>query len=278
MKQLSLVIIKLYKFDMINKISNLKFFLSLFYFIVLFFNFTIAESFENKKSEFGVYFGTKIYEERHPIDNSFFMSQDGWMLGLNSNSETYDGSTYIGFKNRAAFGQVDYISAGTGTMTGIPDYQLETTLYLGIPHETSNYRFTYFGGIGGRYLLNASGLKLSSTGHSGYDRESRYVYLPLGINFEKGLWELRAEYLYFLYGQQKSYLSNVSSNYSDITNDQEEGSGIKLTAKYYSNQDFGYEIYMDYWDIADSKLDVSGNFMEPRNTTSETGIRYFWKY
>ena len=35
---------------------------------------------------------------------------------------------------------------------------------------------------------------------------------------------------------------------------------------------------MDYWDIADSKLDVSGNFMEPRNTTSETGIRYFWKF
>ena len=154
-------------------------------FLIFFFIFSTAKSFENKKSELGLYFGTKIYEERHPVDNSFFMSQDGWMIGVNSNSETYDGSTYMGFKNRAAYGQVDYTSAGTGTLTGIPDYQLESTFYLGIPHETLNSRITYFAGLGGRYLLNASGLRISSTGHSGYDRESRYVYMPLGINFEK---------------------------------------------------------------------------------------------
>ena len=89
------------------------------------------------------------------------------------------------------------------------------------------------------------------------------------------MWEFRAEYLYFLYGQQTSKISQVSSSYTDVTNDQEEGSGLKLSAKYYSEKDFGYEVYMDYWDIADSKLDTTGNFMEPRNTTSETGIRLF---
>ena len=235
-------------------------------------------SFENNKSEFGLYFGTKIYEERHPVDNSFFMSQDGWMLGINTNSETYEGSTYIGFKNRLAYGQVDYQSNGTGTMSAIPDYQFETTGYIGIPFENSNSRITYFTGLGGRYLLNASGLKLSSTGHSGYDRESRYVYMPFGINFESGSFELRGEYLYFLYGQQKSYLSDVSPNLPDITNDQEEGSGMRLTAKLYDQGGMGYEFYMDYWDIADSKLDTTGNFMEPRNTTSETGLRIFWAY
>ena len=87
-----------------------------------------VKSFENEKSELGLYFGTKIYEERHPVDNSFFMSQDGWMIGINSNSESYDSGSYFGFKNRFAYGQVDYTSAGTGTMTGIPDYQLESTL------------------------------------------------------------------------------------------------------------------------------------------------------
>jgi hypothetical protein len=235
-------------------------------------------SFEDNKSEFGVYFGSKIYEERHPVDDSFFMSQDGWMIGINTNSETYEQSTYLGFKGRAAYGQVEYRSAGTGTMSGVPDYQLEYTAYLGIPYENSNSRVTYFSGIGGRYLLNASGLKQSSTGHSGYDRESRYVYIPFGINFETESWELRGEYLYFLYGQQTSKISQVSSGFSDITNDQEEGSGMKLTAKYYFEEGMGYEFYMDYWDIADSKLDVSGNFMEPRNTTSETGIRIFWTY
>jgi hypothetical protein len=87
-----------------------------------------ANSFEDKKSELGVYFGTKIYEERHPVDNSFFMSQDGWMIGINTNSEDYDSGSYFGWKNKLAYGQVDYTSAGTGTMTGIPDYQLESTL------------------------------------------------------------------------------------------------------------------------------------------------------
>ena len=88
---------------------------------------------ESQKNEFGVYFGTKIYEERHPVDNSFFMSQDGWMLGLIGNSETYSNDLYTGFKYQLGYGQVDYTSAGTGTMTGIPDYQLEGTGYIGIP-------------------------------------------------------------------------------------------------------------------------------------------------
>jgi len=247
---------------------------------IFFLNISIfhANSFEDNKSEFGFYVGTKIYEERHPVDNSFFMSQDGWMIGINTNSETYDGGTYVGFKNRVAYGQVNYTSAGTGTMAGVPDYMLESTGYLGIPMEGKNSRTTFFTGVGGRYLLNASGLKQSSTGHSGYDRVSRYVYMPIGVNFEAGAWEFRGEYLHFLYGQQVSKISQVSANYSDITNDQEEGSGMKLTAKYYSDKDFGYEIYSDYWDIADSKLDVSGNFMEPRNTTTETGVRIFWHY
>jgi len=206
-------------------------------------SFLSVHSFENKKSELGVYFGTKIYEERHPVDNSFFMSQEGWMMGINLNSETYDGSKYIGFKNRAAYGQVDYQSNGTGTMSSIPDYQLETTGYIGIPFEgSSNSRITYFTGLGGRYLLNASGLKLSSTGHSGYDRESRYVYIPFGINYEKDSFELRGEYLYFLYGQQTSYLSDVGSQYSDITNDQEDGSGVKLTAKLYLSDNLSIKI------------------------------------
>ncbi len=245
-------------------------------FIIIIFN--SVSALENTKSEFGFYFGTKIYEERHPIDNSFFMSQEGYMLGLITNSETFDDETYVGFKSRLAAGEVDYTSAGTGRMSGVPDYQLELTGYIGFPFENSDTRTTIFSGLGSRYLLNASGLKLTTTGHAGYDRESRYIYLPIGVNFEMNLIEFRYEYLHFIYGQQKSYLSQVSANYGDITNDQEEGSGMKITVKYYIEKDMSIEFYMDYWDIADSKLDITGNFMEPRNTTSETGLRVLWSY
>ena len=249
------------------------------YIFLLIIFFTNAHALENQKKEYGIYYGSKIYEERHPVDNSFFMSQDGFMLGFLLNYEEYNNDFYSGYKTRLAAGEVDYQSAGTGTLNGIPDYQFETTGYLGLPlNEYSNNRSTIFVGLGFRYLMNASGLKQSSTGHSGYDRESRYIYMPLGFNYEKDNWEARIEYLYFIYGQQKSYLSQVNSTLPDPTNDQEEGSGIKFTAKNYLSQNFGLEFYMDYCDIADSKLDVTGNFMEPRNTTSETGIRIFWSY
>ena len=241
-----------------------------------------AQSFEDNKKEFGFYLGTKIYEERD-TEEQFFMSQDGYMLGLITTSADYSRDSYFGWITRLAAGEVDYTSNGTGTMTGIPDYQFETTGYFGVPFEGSDYRITPFGGFGLRYLLNASGLKQSSTGHSGYDRESRYLYAPLGINIESSpvnnsYWEFRGEYLHFISGQQTSHLSQVSSNYNDITNDQDEGSGIKLTYKYHFDSSFAIEGYSDYWDIADSKLDVSGNFYEPRNSTSETGIRILWNY
>jgi hypothetical protein len=154
---------------------------------LIFFNIS-AKSFENNKQEIGVYFSTKIYEERHPVDNSFFMSQDGYMLGAVFSADNFSDETYFGYKMRLGLGEVSYTSAGTGTMENIPDYQLEGTI------------------------------------------------------------------------------------------DQEEGSGIKLSAKYYLDSTFAIEGYMDYWDIADSKVDISGSFMEPRNTTSETGIRLVWKY
>lgn len=240
---------------------------------------TFVFSLENNKNEFGFYGATKVYEERHPVDNSFFMSQDGYMIGLIHSTATYEDNMYIGFKSRLAAGEVDYKSAGTGTMTGVPDYQLESTAYLGLPlNNVSEKRITVFSGLGFRYLLNESGLKQSSTGHSGYDRESRYIYMPFGINYEKDTLEFRFEYLHLLYGQQKSYLSQVHSSFPDFTNDQEDGSGIKITAKKYLENNLGIEFYMDYWDIADSKLDISGNFMEPRNTTNETGLRIFWSY
>jgi|TARA_B110000259_G_C14003597_1_gene397175 hypothetical protein len=252
-------------------------------FLIIFFVITPLYAYENKKSEYGFYLSSKVYEERHPVDNSFFMSQDGFMLGLVLNGDNYD-TYYTGYRTRFGYGQVDYASAGTGTMADIPDWQIEGTWYFGLPFENETYRITPIAGLGYRYLLNASGHKLSSSGHSGYDRESRYLYLPVGLNFETQTsqegtyWELRGEYLFFLWGQQKSYLSDVGASFSDITNDQEEGSGIKLSARYYLDKNFSIEGYTEFWDIADSKLDVSGNFMEPRNTTRETGVRLLWKY
>ena len=49
---------------------------------------SFAGNFEDNKHEWGLYLGTKVYEERHPVDNSFFMSQSGYMLGAITNRES----------------------------------------------------------------------------------------------------------------------------------------------------------------------------------------------
>jgi len=252
--------------------------------VLSFFSVSSFADFVDSKKEFAVYGASKIYEERHPVDNGFFMSQEGWMAGVALSTENYDASDfYTSFQTKLGYGQVDYTSAGTGTMTGISDYQFEGSGAFGLGIEGTSIRTTPYIGVGFRYLLNASGLKQSSTGHYGYDRESRYVYIPIGFNIEtkpvnESYFAFRAEYDYFVYGQQTSYLSDISPNYPDITNDQEEGSGLKLSGKYHFDKSGGLEVYMDYWDIADSKLDISGNFMEPRNTTTELGLKFFWTY
>ena len=136
-------------------------------------------------------------------------------------------------------------------------------------------------GLGGRYLYNESGYMLSSTGHSGYDRISRYLYVPIGIVThslnENGLFIFSIEYDWFLQGIQESKLSQVGSSFSDITNSQESGYGIKITAGFFDSvaTSEGYELYLDLWDVDDSNITYSG-FYEPRNVTTEFGVRFYF--
>lgn len=148
-----------------------------FIFFIIFFISGPLIAFETKKSEIGLYLSSKVYEEKNPVDNSFFMSQDGFMLGVIFNGDDYENNYYTGYRARLGYGQVDYTSAGTGTMTGIPDYQLEGTLYIGKPFDNKSYRVTALTGLGYRYLLNASGYKVSSNGYWGYDENlTIYIY------------------------------------------------------------------------------------------------------
>ena len=178
--------------------------------VLSFFSVSAFADYVDSKSDLGAYFSIKTYEERHPYTNQNFMQQDGWMIGIDSTSESYDSSNFYSyFRSKLAYGQVDYSSAGTGTMPGISDWQFETAAALGQGFEGQSFRTTPYAGIGFRYLLNKMGTKLSSTGHYGYDRESRYIYVPLGVTFEtnpvnESFWTLRAEYDFFIYGQQTS--------------------------------------------------------------------------
>ena len=258
-----------------NKInfSNL---LLLFSFI---FSFIFVNSaFSNETSHIGIYGSAKSYDERD-LSEDTIMAQSGFMIGIAGRADKITDEIYFGSKGRIGWGQVDYTSKDTGTMKDISDYHIEGSFYGG-PTFGEKDQFALYIGLGARYLYNASGYRLSTTGHAGYDRISRYLYAPIGIRISNinsnRVTVFNLEYDYFIQGIQESKLSQAGSSYRDVTHSQDSGYGIKLTAGFFDVQKNkgGFEIYSDLWDIDDSK--PASGFYEPRNVTTEFGIRIYF--
>ena len=238
----------------------------------------VNHSFSTETSHIGIYLSGKSYEETD-LSGDPFMAQSGYMIGIAGRADEISDEFYFGSKGRIGWGQVDYTSQSTGTMEDISDYHSEGSIYGG-PTFGEKDQFALYIGLGGRYLYNASGYRLSSTGHAGYDRISRYLYAPIGIRISNinsnRVTVFNLEYDYFIQGIQESKLSQVGPSYSDVTNSQDSGYGIKLTAGFFGVQQDtgGFELYLDLWDIDDSK--PASGFYEPRNVTTEFGIRIYF--
>jgi len=132
------------------------------------------------------------------------------------------GTTMIRLEGNLSWGEVDYVSEGTGELENIDDRLLEIRGLAGFDYETSDWAFwTPYLGVGYRYLNDDSGGKVTTTGHSGYERESNYYYSPVGaelnLEFENG-WSLgvTSEYDIFWYGKQKSHLGDAVAGLSTI--------------------------------------------------------------
>ena len=128
------------------------------------------------------------YREVDPNDNFFMEDKSApflYSLGLRNwgddtaTSNTKSTNFSFLYTLEYSFGNVDYSSAGTGTMKkqyykGRLEYYLSTSSRVG-----ANDLLPYIG-LGYRDLLDDSGFKTSSTNHLGYDRLSKYYYVPIG--------------------------------------------------------------------------------------------------
>jgi hypothetical protein len=232
-------------------------------------------------------------------DEPNFMRNKGIMYGL-SGDYTYRPNHFM-FKmdGRFSFGNMDYWSGRTGTNSGIRDYNFETRFSLGYSLNASpKVVFTPFVGLGYRYLADLSGGMTTTSGASGYDRESNYLYSPLGTEAMlrlKGRWALglTGEYDLFWHGWQYSEIGDMpvpNPYYIPVflpgfvaKNDQANGWGargsIKLVRKL-RRIDFAIEPYFRYWNIKDSDLFViqvvnyGWGGKEPVNNTTEWGSRF----
>lgn len=188
-----------------------------------------------------------------------------WMIGANGGISfgqlNYDGELMDGTPYRA--GGVDNVLVEARLLVG-PDFPKEKridTIYIG---------------FGFRYLDSDIG-----PDPTGYQRESRYFYIPVGIattgNWRDG-WSLGAgaEFDLLLHGLQTSHLGG---EVGDVDNPQHGGFGLRGSIRLGKNgkhHNLIVEPFIRYWQIQTSE--VSQGYVEPRNDTTEVGVRLIWRF
>lgn len=201
----------------------------------------------------------------------------------------YQNNYIFGIDAQFLAGQVDYESQSTGSIDDINDYIFEIRGVAGydFPIFEQTVWTPYFG-IGYRYLNDDTGGKTSTTGAAGYERESNYVYIPIGLKTNtplSELWQLgfNVEYDIFVQGTQKSHLEDVSPALNTVKNDQEDGYGVRGSvqfARQAQTWNLLVEPFIRYWDVDESSVAVitcggtpCAAGYEPKNESLEYGVK-----
>ena len=219
------------------------------------------------------------------------VKERGMMYGL-VGSYTYHNKAMVKVEGRGSVGWVDY--SDSGNINNIRDYMLEIRGLVGYDFFMSKSFFiTPFVGIGYRYLNDDTGGKTSTTGALGYERESNYLYSPVGIGLIANLWKNwflggTGEYDYIWWGRQRSHLSDVDPGLSDLSNRQRHGYGLRGAI---TLQERGKRVALEfgpfirYWSIKESETNVLTYYgipvaygYEPKNHSTEVGLMFGIKF
>ena len=182
-----------------------------------------------------------------------------------------------------SFGNIDYNSAGTGTMKK-QYYKGRLETYISTDRGVGANDLLPYIGVGYRDLLDDSGFKMSSTNHIGYDRLSQYYYIPVGaIWYISDSLSLKSQYNHFIEGKQTSFLNEVLPNIYSINpiNTQRLGWGIDLTLRSKLNNKWSYYGFYRSWSIEDSDLASCSPLIycvEPKNQTHELGASISYQF
>jgi hypothetical protein len=212
------------------------------------------------------------------------MHQIGPFAGANASYTYKVGSAFLIGNGIFDLGYLNYKSNGTGNLNGKWDIAGDLRLLAGADLLRNEwFALSPYTGIGYRLLYDWGRNRTSTTGAVGYDRLSRYLYIPVGLSFSfvVGNWVLRpsAEYDYLVRGEQTSYLSQDGAN-GDVNNTQNHGYGLRGTLLFETGTAWGriaFGPFVRYWNISDSgpAFFSIGNVLfegiEPHNKTLEAG-------
>jgi hypothetical protein len=182
-------------------------------------------------------------------------------------------------------GNVNYdgqLTDGTAyEIDDIPSHVFEARITLGVLRQaTPDMELAPYIGFGYRYLRDDSGHD-----PAGYERETKYYYLPIGMQLTHCVargWGLVsvAEYDLFLRGRQSTHLSDVDPRFEDFENRQSGGSGARggLTLwKDTGDVALLFGPFVRYWQVDESGVAAPGGayarVAEPQNRSLEIGAR-----
>ncbi len=225
------------------------------------------------------------------------MEYKGFLYGANAAyNYTFSDNFFLQPDLRFSYGRLHYKSNETGSDKSIPSWLFETRFIFGKRFElASTTELDPYLGFGYRYKTDNSDGKKTTTGHLGYRRKSHYLYLPLGVTLHQQIncdWSFSptAEFDWFLYGLQQSYLTTPSKT---INNTQKRGYGLKgdlMLTKKFAKSSLSFGPFINYWNIRDSKsvnfvatngvgeIVGRGKIIEPHNKTIEAGIKLIYTF
>ena len=211
----------------------------------------------------------------------------GFMYGL-AGSYTYHNKIMLRVELKGSYGTVDFAGStlagtrvsvnnnpnGTGEIRGLGGYDF--------PVLRSSV-LTPYTGIGVRYLNNDVLPKP-------YERESYYIYSPIGIGFITDLgkgWSIggTGEYDHFWWGYQTSHpIDDLPNLRSDIVSYQKNGYGLRgsmTLEKKYRKVILEGGPFIRYWNIKKLRPEIVPDnvlWQEPGNHSTEVGVKLAVKF
>lgn len=229
------------------------------------------------------------YAYRERVDGRTVVRDDGVFGGLSASYvETLGDRLFLRARFDASAGEVDYRADDGSRLENVEQSIGQLELQFGGDLRLGGRTtLSPFVGLGARVLTDESGGKETSDGLLGYDREISYAYVPVGatlslrVGRRAGL-RLSGQYNHLVDGEARSDLSQVDPALPDLRLALNGGSGIEASAMLalpLGRDEIAFGPFLRRWSIDRSESRVlvaegeEGELFEPRNRTTETGLR-----
>ncbi|MDB5491339.1 MAG: hypothetical protein JWO78_1188 [Micavibrio sp.] len=222
-----------------------------------------------------------FYDNYKEPDPNVRLDNDALYGSLTAGYTATGHSSYNAFDARLSLGRSDYSSV-SGTSENAAQVEAEFRLRTGFHFDYAGGSVNPYLGLGARLYYDHSQNIVTSLGYVGYDRQIAQFYIPVGIDmaFPAGAWTIKPtiEYDQLFYGKVNSKLSQAGGNYSDISNTQHDGYGLRGSIMF-GHEWMGYQWeigpFARYWNIDESSINtdrIGRRWVEPDNERLQAGI------